>query len=121
VSTAPKLELILHSQYLWFSRLDMDISGTKTKDGWQYETGRVYDLGGQVLASQSSPTIMSMVLELDLKVEMEDMSQHHLASINLDTARYENFKMATDYVSIMAVTAELQVRVFHTGLDDVAI
>ncbi|CAM6101924.1 unnamed protein product [Calypogeia fissa] len=76
---------------------------------------RVYDLGGQVLARESCPTIMSIVRELDLQVDMEDMSHHRLAKIDLTTGRYEDFNMAADYVALMAITSELQAEASRTG------
>lgn len=70
--------------------------------------GRFYDLGGQVLAASSSPTIFHMANEMGC--DLEEMDSHKLALIDSQTRKYEDIKVADDYVSVISLTLELQVR-----------
>ncbi|KAG6557173.1 hypothetical protein Mapa_001100 [Marchantia paleacea] len=75
--------------------------------------GRAYDLGGQVLARDSSPTMRTLMKEMG--IEMEDMSHHRLAEINCKDGSYEDLKVAADYMSIMSITLKLQNEAAATG------
>lgn len=69
--------------------------------------GKFYDLGGQVLAASSSPTIFHLANETGS--ELEEMDTHKLALIDSQTGKYEDIKVADDYVSVISLTLELQV------------
>lgn len=67
----------------------------------------MYDLGGQVLAANSAPTIFHLAKEIGS--ELEEMDSHKLALIDSSTGNYQDIKVADDYVSMIALTLELQV------------
>ena len=69
--------------------------------------GKVYDLGGQVLAANSAPVILHSAKEIGS--ELEEMDSHRLALIDSSTRKYRYIKVADDYVSMVALTLELQV------------
>ncbi|XP_022754301.1 uncharacterized protein LOC111302762 [Durio zibethinus] len=69
--------------------------------------GKVYDLGGQVVAANSAPVIFHMAKEIGS--ELEEMDSHKLALIDSSTGKYQEIKVADDYVSMVALTLELQV------------
>uniref|UniRef100_A0A7N0TLS4 Carrier domain-containing protein n=1 Tax=Kalanchoe fedtschenkoi TaxID=63787 RepID=A0A7N0TLS4_KALFE len=75
--------------------------------------GRVYDLGGQVLAANSAPFIFHLAKETDS--ELDDMASHKLALIESSTGKYEDIKVAEDYVSVMSLTLELQDKAKDSG------
>ncbi|KAL9675061.1 hypothetical protein QQ045_003261 [Rhodiola kirilowii] len=75
--------------------------------------GRVYDLGGQVLAANSAPFIFHLAKETES--ELEDMSSHKLALIDSSTGKYEDIKVADDYVSVISLTLELQDKAKDSG------
>ncbi|XWS71121.1 hypothetical protein CRYUN_Cryun03dG0111300 [Craigia yunnanensis] len=68
--------------------------------------GKVYDLGGQVLAANSAPVIFHLAKEIGS--ELEEMDSHRLALIDSSTGKYLDIKVADDYVSMVALTLELQ-------------
>ncbi|XVF04642.1 hypothetical protein REPUB_Repub05bG0102300 [Reevesia pubescens] len=68
--------------------------------------GKVYDLGGQVLAANSAPVIFHMAKEIGS--ELEEMDSHKLALIESSTGKYQDIEVADDYVSVIALTLELQ-------------
>lgn len=70
-------------------------------------TGKIYDLGGQVLAANSAPVIFHLARETDS--ELEEMDSHKLALIDSSTGQYQDIKVADDYVSVISLTLELQV------------
>lgn len=70
-------------------------------------TGKVYDLGGQVLAANSAPSIFHLAKEIGS--ELEEMDSHKLALIDSSTGKYQDIKVADDYVSAISLTLELQV------------
>lgn len=70
-------------------------------------TGKVYDLGGQVLAANSAPTIFHLAKEIGL--ELEELDSHKLALINSSTGKYQDIQVADDYVAVISLTLELQV------------
>ncbi|MBA0745067.1 hypothetical protein Gogos_007658 [Gossypium gossypioides] len=68
--------------------------------------GKVYDLGGQVLAANSAPVIFHLAKEIG--AELEEMDSHELALIDSSAGKYQDIKVADDYVSMIALTLELQ-------------
>ncbi|KAA8549564.1 hypothetical protein F0562_001418 [Nyssa sinensis] len=68
--------------------------------------GRIYDLGGQVLATNSAPTIFHLAKEIE--AEQEEMDSHKFAIIDSSTGRYKDMKVVDDYVSIISLTLKLQ-------------
>ncbi|KAE8731628.1 Cell differentiation, Rcd1-like protein isoform 1 [Hibiscus syriacus] len=64
--------------------------------------GKVYDLGGQVLAANSAPVIFHLAKEIG--AELEEMDSHKLALIDSSTGKYRNIKVTDDYVSVIALT-----------------
>ncbi|KAK9157049.1 hypothetical protein Scep_003623 [Stephania cephalantha] len=68
--------------------------------------GRTYDLGGQVLAANSAPFIFHLAKEVGAK--LEEMDSHKLALIDSSTGKYQDLKVADDYVSVMSLTLKLQ-------------
>ncbi|CAL5423922.1 unnamed protein product [Camellia sinensis] len=68
--------------------------------------GRIYDLGGQVLAANSAPFIFHLAKEIG--AETEDMDFHKFAIIDSSTGKYEDMKVVDDYVSIISLTLKLQ-------------
>lgn len=70
-------------------------------------TGKIYDLGGQVLAANSAPVIFHLAKETGS--ELEEMDTHKLALIDGSTGDYQDIKVADDYVSVISLTLELQV------------
>ncbi|CAK7339270.1 unnamed protein product [Dovyalis caffra] len=75
--------------------------------------GRVYDLGGQVLAKNSAPVIFHMAKEVGS--ELEEMDSHKLSLIDGSTGKYQDIKIADDYVSVIALTLELQDKTKDSG------
>lgn len=69
--------------------------------------GRIYDLGGQVLAANSAPVIFHLAKETG--AETEEMDFHKFAIIDSSTGKYEDTKVVDDYVSIISLTLKLQV------------
>lgn len=68
----------------------------------------IYDLGGQVLAANSAPSIFHLAREVG--VEMEEMDTHKFALVNTSTGAITEMKLAEDYVSMISLTLKLQVR-----------
>ncbi|CAI0450227.1 unnamed protein product [Linum tenue] len=75
--------------------------------------GRVYDLGGQVLAKNSAPVIFHLAKEAE--AELEEMDSHKLALIDSSTGKYQDNKVADDYVSVITLTLELQDKAKASG------
>ncbi|KAL8122202.1 hypothetical protein AgCh_018810 [Apium graveolens] len=75
--------------------------------------GKVYDLGGQVLAANSAPTIFHMAKEVGL--ELEEMDSHKLALIDSFTGKYQDIQVADDYVAVISLTLELQDKANDSG------
>ncbi|CAN0891896.1 Long-chain-fatty-acid--AMP ligase FadD28 [Linum grandiflorum] len=75
--------------------------------------GRVYDLGGQVLAKNSAPVIFHLAKEAGS--DLEEMDSHKLALIDSSTGKYQDNKVADDYVSVISLTLELQDKAKATG------
>ncbi|KAK6164222.1 hypothetical protein DH2020_001086 [Rehmannia glutinosa] len=75
--------------------------------------GKFYDLGGQVLAASSSPTIFHMAKEMNC--ELEEMDTHKLALIDSCTGKYQDIQVAGDYVSVISLTLELQEKANKSG------
>lgn len=71
--------------------------------------GKVYDLGGQVLAASSAPVIFHLAKETGSV--LEEMDSHKLAVIEYSTGNYQDIKVADDYVSVMSLTLEIQEKV----------
>lgn len=68
----------------------------------------VYDLGGQVLAANSAPSIFHLAREIG--AEMEEMDTHKFALVDSSTGALSEMKLAEDYVSMISLTLKLQVR-----------
>ncbi|KAJ0965094.1 hypothetical protein J5N97_026232 [Dioscorea zingiberensis] len=75
--------------------------------------GRIYDLGGQVTAANSAPTISYLAKELG--AEFEEMDSHKLALIDRQTGNYQDMEVADDYVAIMPLTLKLQDEASKSG------
>ncbi|GFY98926.1 hypothetical protein Acr_13g0003270 [Actinidia rufa] len=68
--------------------------------------GKIYDLGGQVLAANSAPVIFNLAKEIGS--ELVELDSHKLALIDSSTGKYQDIKVADDYVSVISLTLELQ-------------
>ncbi|KAI3748293.1 hypothetical protein L6452_11277 [Arctium lappa] len=79
--------------------------------------GKMYDLGGQVLAANSAPTIFHLAKELGS--ELEEMDSHKLALIDSSTGKYEDIQVADDYVAVISLTLELQDKAKNSGRNGV--
>ncbi|KAF3452581.1 hypothetical protein FNV43_RR03014 [Rhamnella rubrinervis] len=75
--------------------------------------GKIYDLGGQVLAANSAPVIFHLAKETGS--ELEEMDTHKLALIDGSTGEYQDIKVADDYVSVISLTLELQDKAKNSG------
>ncbi|KAI3449916.1 hypothetical protein Pfo_006581 [Paulownia fortunei] len=75
--------------------------------------GKFYDLGGQVLAASSSPSIFHLAKEMGC--ELEEMDTHKLALIDSYTGKYQDIQVADDYVSVISLTLELQEKAKKSG------
>lgn len=75
--------------------------------------GKIYDLGGQVLAANSAPIIFQLAKETGS--ELEEMDSHKLALIDSTTGEYKDIEVADDYVSIISLTLELQDKAKDSG------
>lgn len=83
-----------------------------------FYTGRVYDLGGQVLAASSAPVIFHLAKETGSP--LEEMDSHKLAVIDSSSGQYQDIKVADDYVSVMSLTLAIQVSLllfFHRHIE----
>ncbi|KAM2350617.1 hypothetical protein ACFXTH_005541 [Malus domestica] len=74
--------------------------------------GKIYDLGGQVLAANSAPVIFHLAKEAGS--ELDEMDSHKLALID-KSGQYQDIKVADDYVSVISVTLELQDKAAKSG------
>ncbi|CAI9290165.1 unnamed protein product [Lactuca saligna] len=74
--------------------------------------GRIYDLGGQVLAANSAPTIFHIAKEIG--AETEELDTHKFAVIDT-TGKYDDTKVVDDYISIISLTLKLQDEANATG------
>ncbi|XP_022986226.1 uncharacterized protein LOC111484046 [Cucurbita maxima] len=74
--------------------------------------GKIYDLGGQVLAANSAPTIFHLAQET--ASELEEMDSHKLALIHT-SGEYQDIGVADDYTSIISLTLELQDKAKDSG------
>lgn len=68
----------------------------------------IYDLGGQVLAANSAPSIFHLAKEVG--AEMEEMDTHKFALVDSSTGALSEMNLAQDYVSMISLTLKLQVR-----------
>ncbi|KAK7402222.1 hypothetical protein VNO78_14311 [Psophocarpus tetragonolobus] len=75
--------------------------------------GKVYDLGGQVLAASSAPVIFHLAKETGSP--LEEMDSHKLAVIDSSSGQYQDVKVADDYVSVMSLTLQIQEKVKNSG------
>ncbi|KAK7272024.1 hypothetical protein RJT34_28363 [Clitoria ternatea] len=75
--------------------------------------GKIYDLGGQVLAASSAPIIFHLAKEASCP--LEEMDSHKLAVIDSSSGQYQDVKVADDYVSVMSLTLEIQEKVKNSG------
>ncbi|KAK2993082.1 hypothetical protein RJ640_029788, partial [Escallonia rubra] len=76
-------------------------------------SGKVYDLGGQVLAANSAPTIFHLAKEIG--AELEEMDSHKLALIDSSTGKYQDIQVTDDYVGVISLTLELQDKAKGSG------
>ncbi|KAL4591428.1 hypothetical protein LXL04_004393 [Taraxacum kok-saghyz] len=74
--------------------------------------GRIYDLGGQVLAANSAPTIFHLANEIG--AETEELDDHKFAIIDTK-GKFTDIKVIEDYVSIVSLTLKLQDEANATG------
>ncbi|XP_023742156.3 uncharacterized protein LOC111890232 isoform X1 [Lactuca sativa] len=74
--------------------------------------GKIYDLGGQVLAANSAPTIFHLAKEIG--AETEELDTHKFAVIDT-TGKYGDTKVVDDYISIISLTFKLQDETNATG------
>lgn len=65
-----------------------------------------------MLAANSAPVIFHLAKETGS--EFEEMDSHKLALINSSTGKYQDIKVADDYVSVISLTLELQVNFYFT-------
>ncbi|KVH90817.1 Acyl carrier protein-like protein [Cynara cardunculus var. scolymus] len=75
--------------------------------------GRIYDLGGQVLAANSAPTIFHLAKEIE--AETEELDAHKFAIIDSSTGKFDDTKVIDDYLSIISLTLKLQDEAKATG------
>ncbi|XP_037495942.1 uncharacterized protein LOC105650488 [Jatropha curcas] len=75
--------------------------------------GKIYDVGGQVLAKNSAPVIFQLAKETE--TELEEMDLHKLALIDSSTGKYEDIEVADDYISLISLTLELQDKAEDSG------
>ncbi|KAK2382141.1 long-chain-fatty-acid--AMP ligase FadD26 [Trifolium repens] len=75
--------------------------------------GKVYDLGGQVLAASSAPVIFHLAKETGSA--LEEMDSHKLAVVDPSSGEYQDIKVADDYVSVMSLTLQIQEKVKNCG------
>ncbi|CAL5352523.1 unnamed protein product [Camellia sinensis] len=75
--------------------------------------GKIYDLGGQVLAANSAPTIFHLAKETES--ELVELDSHKLALIDCSTGKYQDIQVADDYVSVISLTLELQEKAKDSG------
>uniref|UniRef100_A0A0D3FWZ1 4-coumarate--CoA ligase n=1 Tax=Oryza barthii TaxID=65489 RepID=A0A0D3FWZ1_9ORYZ len=68
--------------------------------------GRIYDLGGQVIAANSAPVITHLAKELGS--DFEEMDTHKLSLIDSQTGNIRDLEVAEDYVSMVSLTLKLQ-------------
>ncbi|KAL0550754.1 hypothetical protein IC582_009815 [Cucumis melo] len=74
--------------------------------------GKIYDLGGQVLAANSAPTIFHLAKETGS--ELEELDSHKLALIDT-SGEYQDIRVADDYTSIISLTLQLQDKAKDSG------
>lgn len=72
-----------------------------------FYSGKIYDLGGQVLAENSAPTIFHLAKEIGAKTEQLD--GHKFATIDSSTGKYNDSKVVDDYVSVISLTLKIEV------------
>ncbi|KAI8000421.1 hypothetical protein LOK49_LG09G02484 [Camellia lanceoleosa] len=75
--------------------------------------GKIYDLGGQVLAANSAPTIFHLAKETES--ELVELDSHKLALIDCSTGKHQDIQVADDYVSVISPTLELQEKAKDSG------
>ncbi|KAK7262556.1 hypothetical protein RJT34_30130 [Clitoria ternatea] len=75
--------------------------------------GKVYDLGGQVLAASSAPIIFHLAKETGSA--LEELDSHKLAVIDPSSGEYQDIEVADDYVSVMSLTLQIQEKVKNCG------
>ncbi|KAG8370894.1 hypothetical protein BUALT_Bualt13G0030900 [Buddleja alternifolia] len=75
--------------------------------------GRIYDLGGQVLAANSAPSIFHLAREVG--VETEEMDTHKFALIDSSTGALSEMNLVEDYVSAISLTLKLQDKAKASG------
>lgn len=64
-------------------------------------------MGGQVLAANSAPAIFHLANEI--QAEFEELDSHKFALIDSFTGKFQDMKVADDYVSVIPLTLKLQV------------
>ncbi|CAL0304185.1 unnamed protein product [Lupinus luteus] len=75
--------------------------------------GKIYDLGGQVLAASSAPVIFHLAKETGSA--LEELDSHKLAVLDPSSGKYQDIKVADDYVSVMSLTLEIEEKVRNSG------
>ncbi|KAK6937080.1 Phosphopantetheine binding ACP domain [Dillenia turbinata] len=75
--------------------------------------GKVYDLGGQVLAANSAPSIFHIAKEIG--AQLEEMDSHKFAYIDSSSGDIQEMKLVDDYVSVISMTLKLQDQAKSSG------
>ncbi|KAL0287331.1 UNVERIFIED_CONTAM: hypothetical protein Sangu_2697200 [Sesamum angustifolium] len=75
--------------------------------------GRIYDLGGQVLAANSAPSIFHLAGEVG--AETEEMDTHKFALIDSSCGALKEMNLVEDYVSVISLTLKLQDKAKASG------
>ncbi|KAK4408231.1 Long-chain-fatty-acid--AMP ligase FadD26 [Sesamum angolense] len=75
--------------------------------------GRIYDLGGQVLAANSAPSIFHLAGEVG--AETEEMDTHKFALIDSSCGAPKEMNLVEDYVSVISLTLKLQDKAKASG------
>ncbi|KAL0418546.1 UNVERIFIED_CONTAM: hypothetical protein Sradi_1268100 [Sesamum radiatum] len=75
--------------------------------------GRIYDLGGQVLAANSAPSVFHLAGEVG--AETEEMDTHKFALIDSSCGALKEMNLVEDYVSVISLTLKLQDKAKASG------
>ncbi|KAL2641753.1 hypothetical protein R1flu_009340 [Riccia fluitans] len=68
--------------------------------------GRVYDLGGQVIARESSPTLDTLMAEMGM--ELEPLGEQPFSQLDFDSGNLRDLKIAADVLSMIKITEKLE-------------
>ncbi|KAG6555213.1 hypothetical protein Mapa_003253 [Marchantia paleacea] len=68
--------------------------------------GHVYDLGGQVIARESSPTLDTLMAEMGMELEL--LGEQPFSLIDFASGQLQDLKIVSDVLSMLKVTEKLQ-------------